>query len=226
MTATLAPPTASDSDQLQHQYHHQVQQQESTMSADEQYLTFFCRALYDYQTQDPSSLSFHRGDIIEVLTQLESGWWDGLLLDERGWFPSNYVERISDEEAEEAFAAAEAAAASSNAANNNDVPSYIAPAPVPTITSNAISNAAAINASRGVNGVNGHHRESVLDMSHALDPGSDVEHDWLDEHHRARFLALSASQQPQQQQHARQQSSDFWVPEVGEDGKVSSPVLL
>jgi son of sevenless-like protein len=68
---------------------------------EEQYITtFFCRALYDYQTDDASSLSFRKNDIIEVLTQLESGWWDGLLGDERGWFPSNYVTTISDEEAE------------------------------------------------------------------------------------------------------------------------------
>ena len=65
--------------------------------SDDQYLTtFFCRALYDYRSQDASSLSFYKGDIIEVLTELESGWWDGLLNDERGWFPSNYVQRITD----------------------------------------------------------------------------------------------------------------------------------
>ena len=69
--------------------------------SDDQFLsTFFCRALYDYRSQDNSSLSFYRGDIIEVLTQLESGWWDGLLGEERGWFPSNYVQPISDQEAE------------------------------------------------------------------------------------------------------------------------------
>lgn len=62
--------------------------------------TFYCRALYDYQSSDNSSLSFFRGDIIEVLTQLESGWWDGLIGEERGWFPSNYVQPISESEAE------------------------------------------------------------------------------------------------------------------------------
>lgn len=45
--------------------------------------------------------------MIEVLTRLESGWWDGLLGDERGWFPSNYVTVISDEEAEMALSASE-----------------------------------------------------------------------------------------------------------------------
>jgi son of sevenless-like protein len=78
-----------------------VEQEQISQLPDEQYIsTFFCRALYDYQTKDASSLSFHKNDIIEVLTQLESGWWDGLLGDERGWFPSNYVTLISDEEAE------------------------------------------------------------------------------------------------------------------------------
>ncbi|CCM01891.1 uncharacterized protein FIBRA_03962 [Fibroporia radiculosa] len=77
--------------------------------ADEPYIpTFFCRALYDYQTADASSLSFRKNDIIEVLTQLESGWWDGLLGDERGWFPSNYVTVISDQEAEAALGPSEA----------------------------------------------------------------------------------------------------------------------
>jgi son of sevenless-like protein len=77
------------------------QEQQISQLPEEQYIsTFFCRALYDYQTQDASSLSFHKNEIIEVLTKLESGWWDGLLGDERGWFPSNYVVVLSDEEAE------------------------------------------------------------------------------------------------------------------------------
>ncbi|RIA80506.1 ras guanine nucleotide exchange factor domain-containing protein [Glomus cerebriforme] len=62
------------------------------------------RALYDFNSNDTSSLSFKRDDIIQVLTQLESGWWDGLCNGERGWFPSNYVttyeegELLDDEE--------------------------------------------------------------------------------------------------------------------------------
>lgn len=38
---------------------------------------------------------------MEVVNRLESGWWDGFLGEMRGWFPSNYVAVISDEEAEE-----------------------------------------------------------------------------------------------------------------------------
>lgn len=50
----------------------------------------FVRALYDYQADDQTSLSFACGDIIQVITQLESGWWDGVIHGTRGWFPSNY----------------------------------------------------------------------------------------------------------------------------------------
>ena len=52
-----------------------------------------CRALYDFESTDPSALSFRRGDVIQGYNQLESGWWDGVCGgDARGWFPSNYVE--------------------------------------------------------------------------------------------------------------------------------------
>ena len=57
----------------------------------------FVRALYDFDPNDPSSLSFKKNDIIRVLAQLESGWWDGLCNDERGWFPSNYVTTLDKE---------------------------------------------------------------------------------------------------------------------------------
>ncbi|KAJ6557299.1 ras guanine nucleotide exchange factor domain-containing protein [Mycena vulgaris] len=88
---------------------HQLQsQQQEEEPLDDQFTTLFCRALYDYEAQDASALSFRQNDIIEVLTQQPSGWWDGLLGDERGWFPSNYVTVISDEEAELAFSGPEA----------------------------------------------------------------------------------------------------------------------
>ncbi|KAG5641546.1 hypothetical protein DXG03_004792 [Asterophora parasitica] len=92
-----------------------IQQPDQGLLEEEQFTTLFCRALYDYEAQDASALSFHRGDIIEVLTQQPSGWWDGLLGDERGWFPSNYVELISDEEAELAFSASESSGPESSA---------------------------------------------------------------------------------------------------------------
>lgn len=50
----------------------------------------YVKALYDYDADDRTSLSFRQGDIIQVITQLESGWWDGVINGVRGWFPSNY----------------------------------------------------------------------------------------------------------------------------------------
>ena len=60
----------------------------------------YVRALYDYEADDHTSLSFRQGDIIQVLTQLESGWWDGVIHGYRGWFPSNYCEAVDPAEAE------------------------------------------------------------------------------------------------------------------------------
>lgn len=48
-------------------------------------------AVHDYTSEEESSLSFKKGDIIEVVSKLDSGWWDGSLNGEHGWFPSNYV---------------------------------------------------------------------------------------------------------------------------------------
>ncbi|KAK3616973.1 GTP-binding protein Rho1 [Elasticomyces elasticus] len=54
------------------------------------------RALYDYSPEedDKEALAFVAGDIIVVVSQLESGWWDGVLNGVRGWFPSNYVDTL------------------------------------------------------------------------------------------------------------------------------------
>ncbi|GAB7347083.1 hypothetical protein MBLNU459_g3214t1 [Dothideomycetes sp. NU459] len=57
--------------------------------------TMHVRALYDYDADDRTSLSFRQGDIIQVITQLESGWWDGVIHGVRGWFPSNYCEVVA-----------------------------------------------------------------------------------------------------------------------------------
>ncbi|KAJ6573535.1 kinase-like domain-containing protein [Mycena vulgaris] len=96
--ATLWPTLVTDTpNQLQSEP--QRAQKEDTLD------TLFCRALYAYDSQDASALSFREGDIIEILTQRLSGWWDGLLNNERGWFPSNYVTIITDEEASSALRA-------------------------------------------------------------------------------------------------------------------------
>ena len=55
----------------------------------------YVQALYDYEADDRTSLSFRQGDTIQVITQLESGWWDGVIRGTRGWFPSNYCAVIA-----------------------------------------------------------------------------------------------------------------------------------
>lgn len=57
------------------------------------------RALYDYVSEDHTSLDLQTGDLIQVITQLETGWWDGVRNGSRGWFPSNYCEFVSEAEA-------------------------------------------------------------------------------------------------------------------------------
>lgn len=60
----------------------------------------FVRACYDYNSDDDNLLSFKAGAVIEVLGQQDSGWWDGLLDNStRGWFPSNFVEAVSEDQA-------------------------------------------------------------------------------------------------------------------------------
>ena len=55
--------------------------------------------MYKYTSDDHTSLSFEQGDIIQVLNQLETGWWDGVIGDVRGWFPSNYCAVVPGPEA-------------------------------------------------------------------------------------------------------------------------------
>ncbi|OCF40495.1 hypothetical protein I317_05665 [Kwoniella heveanensis CBS 569] len=61
-------------------------------------MPFLVRARFGFQATDNSALSFAAGDLIQVFRKLESGWWDGMLDGKRGWFPSNYVEDIAEEE--------------------------------------------------------------------------------------------------------------------------------
>ncbi|XP_016416658.1 drebrin-like protein A isoform X3 [Sinocyclocheilus rhinocerous] len=53
------------------------------------------RALYDYQAEDDTELSFEPGDIISDVETVDKAWWRGSSKDGRqGLFPANYVETI------------------------------------------------------------------------------------------------------------------------------------
>lgn len=169
------------------------QEQQISQLPEEQYIsTFFCRALYDYQTQDASSLSFHKNEIIEVLTKLESGWWDGLLGDERGWFPSNYVVVLSDEEAEIAL-------------SNNGV-----------ITQQGSFQQ--INEAAHDTHSNGFH-------SRTQDPHlSDSE--WSRNKRDPSAPSNGVLETRSAAEHSATLSSDFWMPQVTQDGQVSGAFCL
>lgn len=65
----------------------------STSSNSQEMRGLFVLAMHDYSPQHQSAncLSFRAGQVIRVLNQDSSGWWDGELEGKRGWFPSNYV---------------------------------------------------------------------------------------------------------------------------------------
>ncbi|XP_078069021.1 intersectin-2-like isoform X1 [Mustelus asterias] len=59
------------------------------------------RALYSFEARNNDELSFQAGDLIEVdeTTEGESGWLYGTVRGKSGWFPMNYVEKMTESEA-------------------------------------------------------------------------------------------------------------------------------
>ncbi|XP_053559787.1 unconventional myosin-Ie [Bombina bombina] len=53
-----------------------------------------CRALYAYDAQDTDELSFNADDVLEIVREDSSGWWQGRIRGREGLFPGNYVEKI------------------------------------------------------------------------------------------------------------------------------------
>ncbi|XP_061547605.1 abl interactor 2-like isoform X1 [Phycodurus eques] len=51
-------------------------------------------AIYDYTADKEDELSFQEGAIIYVLKKNEDGWFEGVMNDNTGLFPGNYVEAI------------------------------------------------------------------------------------------------------------------------------------
>ncbi|CAI9622791.1 unnamed protein product [Staurois parvus] len=54
----------------------------------------YCRALFAYDAQDTDELSFNANDVLELIREDPSGWWQGRLRGREGLFPGNYVEKI------------------------------------------------------------------------------------------------------------------------------------
>uniref|UniRef100_A0A7M5V7G2 SH3 domain-containing protein n=1 Tax=Clytia hemisphaerica TaxID=252671 RepID=A0A7M5V7G2_9CNID len=58
------------------------------------------RVLYDYKPVYENVLALSVGDFVEVVEEIDDGWWKGRQGDQEGMFPSNYVELVVDQSQE------------------------------------------------------------------------------------------------------------------------------
>nr|XP_024220062.1 CD2-associated protein-like [Halyomorpha halys] len=55
-----------------------------------------CRVNFPYEPLNPDELRLHVGDVIDIISEVEEGWWKGCLKHKIGVFPSNFVVEITD----------------------------------------------------------------------------------------------------------------------------------
>ncbi|XP_063161224.1 SH3 domain-containing kinase-binding protein 1 isoform X1 [Candoia aspera] len=55
-----------------------------------------CQVAFSYMPQNEDELELKVGDIIEVVGEVEEGWWEGVLNGKTGMFPSNFIKELSD----------------------------------------------------------------------------------------------------------------------------------
>ncbi|XP_019947312.2 CD2-associated protein isoform X1 [Paralichthys olivaceus] len=53
-----------------------------------------CKALFDYQPQNEDELELKTGDVIDIIEEVEEGWWNGNVNGKSGLFPSNFVKEL------------------------------------------------------------------------------------------------------------------------------------
>ncbi|XP_072412690.1 CD2-associated protein isoform X4 [Chiloscyllium punctatum] len=56
-----------------------------------------CETLFDYIPQNEDELEIKTGDLIEIIEEVEEGWWRGILNEKIGLFPSNFVKELIDQ---------------------------------------------------------------------------------------------------------------------------------
>ncbi|XP_067840623.1 CD2-associated protein isoform X2 [Heptranchias perlo] len=56
-----------------------------------------CEATFDYIPQNEDELEIKTGDVIEIIEEVEEGWWKGILNEKTGLFPSNFVKELIDQ---------------------------------------------------------------------------------------------------------------------------------
>ncbi len=63
--------------------------------------TQYVTALWDYKARAPQELSFKKGDLIGVDGQYDEVWWKGVVRNDVGYFPANYVSGLDQIELED-----------------------------------------------------------------------------------------------------------------------------
>ncbi|XP_043959979.1 SH3 domain-containing kinase-binding protein 1 isoform X2 [Gambusia affinis] len=53
-----------------------------------------CKASFSYAPQHEDELELKVGDVIEIIAEVEEGWWEGVLNGKIGMFPSNFTKEI------------------------------------------------------------------------------------------------------------------------------------
>ncbi|KAM6971730.1 SH3 domain-containing kinase-binding protein 1 isoform 2-T2 [Tautogolabrus adspersus] len=56
-----------------------------------------CKAAFSYVPQHEDELGLKIGDVIEIIAEVEEGWWEGSLNGKTGMFPSNFTKEILTE---------------------------------------------------------------------------------------------------------------------------------
>ncbi|XP_019122529.1 SH3 domain-containing kinase-binding protein 1 isoform X3 [Larimichthys crocea] len=60
-----------------------------------------CKAAFSYVPQHEDELELKIGDVIEIIAEVEEGWWEGFLNGKTGMFPSNFTKEILAESVSE-----------------------------------------------------------------------------------------------------------------------------
>ncbi|KAI1728765.1 BAR domain-containing protein [Ditylenchus destructor] len=51
-----------------------------------------CKAIYDFEAQNPGELEFKEGQVIDLISQIDENWYEGTVNGKSGFFPISYVQ--------------------------------------------------------------------------------------------------------------------------------------
>jgi endophilin-A len=53
-----------------------------------------CKAVYDFEAQNPGELEFKEGQTIDLISQVDENWYEGSVNGRTGFFPISYVQVV------------------------------------------------------------------------------------------------------------------------------------